>query len=161
MKRGERLPAIQVRNAQRSIKIRLPQLQSFAEIACTLAWNHKRHKRLGSGSASIPMIVVAIISDRHMARLHQRFSGAPGPTDVLTFRHGEIVISAEMARRQARAFGSTTENELRLYILHGLLHLCGFDDTSARARAAMHQVQDQLLNDALGLERRLKKAQPV
>ena len=158
MKRGERPPAIQVRNAQRSIKIRLPELQSFAEIACALASNYKR---LRSGSASIPMIVVAIISDRQMARLHQRFSGIPGPTDVLTFHHGEIVISAETARRQARAFGSTPENELRLYILHGLLHLCGFDDASARARAAMHLVQNQLLSDALRRERRLKKPQPV
>jgi probable rRNA maturation factor len=158
MKLGERPPAIQVRNAQRSIKIRLPELQSFAEIACALAWNYKR---LRSGSASIPMIGVAIISDRQMANLHQRFSGIAGATDVLTFHHGEIVISAETARRRARAFGSTTEDELRLYILHGLLHLCGFDDTSARARAAMRQVQDQLLADALRCERRLKKPQPV
>jgi probable rRNA maturation factor len=158
MKRGERPAAIQVRNAQRSIKIRLPELQSFAEIARALAWNHKR---LGSGSATIPMIVVTIISDRQMARLHQRFSGVAGPTDVLTFHHGEIVISVETARRQARVFGNTTENELRLYILHGLLHLYGFDDTSARAGAAMHQVQDQLLSDALRRERRLKKPQPV
>src|SRR5438270_12634788 len=136
MKRGKRLPGIQVRNAQRSIKIRLPELQSFAEIASALAW---KHQRLGSCSSSIAMIVVAIISDRQMVRLHQRFSGIAGPTDVLSFHHGEIVISAETARRQARAFGSTTENELRLYILHGLLHLCGFDDTSARARASMDQ----------------------
>src|SRR5437588_6386463 len=102
------------------------------------------------------MIVVAIISDRQMVRLHQRFSGIAGPTDVLSFHHGEIVISAETARRQARAFGSTTENELRLYIVHGLLHLCGFDDTSPRARAAMYQAQDQLLSDALRRERRVK-----
>ena len=158
MKRSERPTAIQVRNGQRSIKIRLPELQSFAEIACALVWNHKR---FGFASASIPMIGVAIISDRQMAKLHLRFSGIAGPTDVLTFHHGEIVVSAETARRQARAFGTTTEDELRLYILHGLLHLCGFDDTSARARAAMRQVQDQLLGDALRRERRLKKPQPV
>ncbi len=103
MKRSERPTAIQVRNGQRSIKIRLPELQSFAEIACALVWNHKR---FGFASASIPMIGVAIISDRQMAKLHQRFSGIAGPTDVLTFHHGEIVISAETARRQARAFGS-------------------------------------------------------
>jgi probable rRNA maturation factor len=96
-----------------------------------------------------------------MARLHRQFLGVPGPTDVLTFHHGEIVISAETARRQARALGNTTEDELRLYILHGLLHLCGFDDKSARARAAMHQVQEQLLSDALRLQKRAKKAQAV
>jgi len=154
MKRSERPTTIQVRNAQRSIKIRLPELQSFAEIAWALVSNHKR---LGFALASIPMIGVTIISDRQMAKLHQRFSGLTGPTDVLTFHHGEILISAETARHQARAFGSTTENELRLYILHGLLHLCGFDDASAGARATMHQVQDQLLGDALHRERRLKK----
>jgi len=96
-----------------------------------------------------------------MTKLHQRFLGIPEPTDVLTFHHGEIVISAETARRQARALGSTTEDELRLYVLHGLLHLCGFDDKSARARAAMHQIQNQLLKDALRLQKRAKKAEPV
>jgi probable rRNA maturation factor len=70
---------------------------------------------------------------------------------VLTFHHGEIAISAETAHRQARQFHSTIEREFRLYILHGLLHLCGFDDHSAKQHMIMQKVQDKLL--ALAIRR--------
>ena len=71
---------------------------------------------------------VVLVSDRRMAGLHRRFLDAGGATDVITFDHGEIFISTETAKRQAAEFGSTTKRELQLYILHGLLHLHGFDD---------------------------------
>lgn len=80
-----------------------------------------------------------------MAELHKRFCGAPGPTDVLTFHHGEIVISADTAARQARVFGNSLCGEIQMYLLHGLLHLAGFDDNEPRERKKMHQLQEKLL----------------
>jgi probable rRNA maturation factor len=80
-----------------------------------------------------------------MAELHKQFCGLAGPTDVLTFHHGEIVISAHTAARQARAFGNSVGDEIQLYLLHGLLHLAGFDDTEPRDRKKMHQLQQKLL----------------
>jgi probable rRNA maturation factor len=80
-----------------------------------------------------------------MAQLHRRFLNEAGPTDVITFQHGEIVISAETARRQARAFRTSLEHELRLYIVHGLLHLRGYDDKAPAGAAEMKRLQEKLV----------------
>jgi probable rRNA maturation factor len=93
----------------------------------------------------LPEIGVVLLSDRRMAELHKRFLNETGPTDVITFQHGEVVISAETARRQARAFGTTLEEELSLYIVHGLLHLCGFDDRTPKGAAEMKRLQEKLV----------------
>ena len=88
---------------------------------------------------------VAFISDRRMKELNHFFRGKNSTTDVLSFPHeadefgdtfaknddkeflGDIVISAEQAERQAKENGLTLENEIQQLILHGLLHLCGYD----------------------------------
>ena len=86
-----------------------------------------------------------LVSDRRMAELHRRFLHLPGPTDVITFQHGEIFISAETARANARRFGNSLEDELRLYIAHGLLHLHGFDDKDPSDAAEMERTQKALV----------------
>jgi probable rRNA maturation factor len=139
-------PPIEVRNVQRTIRISTPRLQRFADIACALVW---KHKQPGVEIASVPAISVLIVSDRRMAALHKEFCGLAGPTDVLTFQHGEIVISAETAARQARTFQSGLTAEIQLYLLHGLLHLAGFNDVSAQDRRRMHRLQKKLLASAL------------
>jgi probable rRNA maturation factor len=69
----------------------------------------------------------------------------PGPTDVITFHHGEIFISAETARSNAGLFGTKLARELRLYIVHGLLHLHGFDDRNPAGARKMKTVQGKIL----------------
>jgi probable rRNA maturation factor len=64
---------------------------------------------------------------------------------VLTFQHGEILISAETARRQARTFGNSLARELRLYVVHGLLHLHGLDDRSEADARRMKATQEKIL----------------
>ena len=139
-------PPIDVRNIQRTIRVSTRRLQPFAEIACALVWEHKRP---GSEIASVPAISVLIVSDRRMAELHQKFCGTSGPTDVLTFQHGEIVISAETAARQARIYHSNLTAEIQLYLLHGLLHLAGFDDVTAQQQKRMRRLQNKLLATAI------------
>jgi probable rRNA maturation factor len=80
-----------------------------------------------------------------MTRLHQQFLGEIGPTDVLTFQHGEIFISVETARRHAREFKNSLMRELKLYIVHGLLHLNGFDDKTATEAHRMKRMQEKIL----------------
>jgi probable rRNA maturation factor len=86
---------------------------------------------------------VAFISDRRMKELNGFFRGKDSTTDVLSFPHetesfeqpdsdgqnylGDIVISAEQAQRQAKDNKLTLDDEIRQLILHGLLHLCGYD----------------------------------
>jgi probable rRNA maturation factor len=138
-------PSIEVRNLQRTVRISMRRLQRFANIACALAW---KHKQPGAEIASVPAISVSIASDRRMAALHKEFCGLADPTDVLTFQHGEIVISAETAARQARIFQSNLMAEIQLYMLHGLLHLAGFDDATAPQQQRMQRLQNKLLATA-------------
>jgi probable rRNA maturation factor len=134
------LPLITIRNVQRSVFFSTRKLQRFAVIACKLVWQTRRPK---SEIASLNQIYVLVVSDRRMAALHKEFCGLPGPTDVLTFQHGEIVISADTAARQARIFHSDLMGELQLYLLHGLLHLAGFDDVEPSQRKRMLHLQKQ------------------
>ena len=116
-------------------------LQTFAENALRLAWTRRRPN---SEITKLKEVFVSLVNDRRMASLHQRFSGIPGSTDVLTFQHGEIVISTETAVRNAQLFHTSSVREIHLYILHGLLHLCGFDDSNARSRQTMERLQAKL-----------------
>ena len=83
-----------------------------------------------------------------MTSLHRQFRNQTGPTDVLTFQHGEIFISVETARKHARTFGNPLPRELRLYIVHGLLHLHGFDDRKRADARKMEEVQKLILTAA-------------
>src|SRR3977135_1526877 len=102
-------PPIEVRNVQRTIRVSTDRVQRFANTACALVWKHKQPR---AEIVSVPEITVLIVSDRRMAVLHKTFCGPAGPTDVLTFRHGEIVISAETAARQARIFHCNLMGEI-------------------------------------------------
>ena len=82
---------------------------------------------------------VVFVSDRRMKQLNELFRGKDATTDVLSFPHepdefdpdknnlGDIVISAEQAERQAAECGLDLDTEIQQLILHGLLHLCGYD----------------------------------
>jgi probable rRNA maturation factor len=90
-----------------------------------------------------------------ISRLHQRHLGIAGPTDVLTFPietdrsgrvlFGEIYVCVPVARRRSRELGTQLQRELLLYSLHGLLHLCGFDDRTAVQYQRMHRMEDLIL----------------
>lgn len=94
-------------------------------------------------------VTVAIVSDRRIAELHVEFMGIAGPTDVITFEHGDIVISAETAQGYAVRYQQPVDHEVALYIIHGLLHLNGFDDVEPRARRRMHSVQTRVMRACL------------
>ena len=91
-------------------------------------------------------VEITLVADHVIAAAHEEFMGIAGPTDVITFQHGEIVVSVDTARRQAAEFGNDLERELALYIAHGLLHLHGHDDRLAREAAVMKDLQEQLLS---------------
>ncbi|HZS16969.1 MAG TPA: rRNA maturation RNase YbeY [Candidatus Udaeobacter sp.] len=139
-----------LRNFQRKIRINVAELQTFATKAlrCCL----QLRKRQGTNLRKLNEIFIWLISDRRMASLHRKFMHQRGPTDVLTFQHGEIFISVETAKRQARAFGNSLTRELCLYIAHALLHLHGFDDRTPAAARKMEAMQNNIV-DACGSHR--------
>lgn len=83
-----------------------------------------------------------LTDDRELARLNRLFLGKDYPTDVLSFPSpeaaslGDIAISVERAREQASEHGHSTEDELRILMLHGVLHLLGHDHESDRGAMA-------------------------
>jgi len=137
------VPEISVRNLQRTISVNAVGLEKFATQAVRDCLQSRKLKQ--TDLSKLPRIFVWLISDRRMARLHRQFLGQTGSTDVLTFQHGEIFISVETAKRHAHIFGNSLMRELQLYIVHGLLHLHGFDDqTQAQARK-MQSMQEKIL----------------
>ena len=89
-----------------------------------------------------------ITGDSHLRRLNREFLGNDYPTDVLSFpappsspNLGDVAISAARARRQAAAFGHSLEDEIRILMLHGLLHLLGMDHETDRGQ--MHRAESR------------------
>lgn len=138
-----RAPKVTVHNRQRAIRVPVAALQAFAQRAL-IECLKIAGKKPGS-LASLTELSVNLVSNRRMAELHRRFLHLPGPTDVITFQHGEIFIGAETARAHARRFGNSLQGELRLYIAHGLLHLHGFDDKNSADAAEMERAQKDLV----------------
>jgi len=92
-------------------------------------------------------ISLAFVDNATIHALNKRYLDHDEPTDVLSFPlsgpgerklAGELVIGAEVARAQADERGHDVQAELALYVIHGLLHLCGFEDSDERQATAMH-----------------------
>lgn len=102
---------------------------------------------------------LAIVDLDEMASLSERFRGVEGPTDVLAFgcdepcavasdepiTLGDVVIAPEVAERQAREYGHTVEEELNLLLVHGILHLLGYEHDSDEDAAVMAERERILL----------------
>jgi probable rRNA maturation factor len=142
-RKGDTVPKVTVHNLQRAVPIDVVDLENFAGEALRRCLQLRRNKP--TDLTKLREIFILFISDWRMASLHRRFLKQSGSTDVLTFQHGEIFISAETARRQASAFGNSLARELRLYVVHGLLHLHGLDDRSEADARRIKTAQEKIL----------------
>ena len=106
------------------------------------------HKRNGC------KLSIALVDDACMSELHQRYLDIPTSTDVLTFDlgegsddmvEGEIVVCVDTAIREAAVRNLPLSTETLLYIVHGVLHLLGYDDHDETAAERMHRVEDDVL----------------
>lgn len=95
---------------------------------------------------------VVFLDDDALARLHADFLDDPSPTDVITFPGdadmdfaGEICVSADRARLEAERQGWSPAEELTLYLVHGWLHLAGYDDLDDESRVAMRAAEQTCL----------------
>lgn len=135
------LPEFYLQNRQRRTPVDLPALRRFAAAALAQV-----AALPGKPLTDFSEISVVLLSDAAMARLHLQFMNLPGPTDVLTFQHGEILIGTETAARYAAELGHRTQDEIALYLLHGLLHLAGYDDITQQKKQRMFTVQKRLFS---------------
>jgi probable rRNA maturation factor len=138
---------ITVHNRQRGVRVNLPWLRRFAEVALPICAEHSADGRFAL--RGMEEVEVVIVSDRVIAGVHERFMNIAGPTDVITFEHGEIVMSAQTAQVYAARYGQSLDHELALYTVHGLLHLNGYDDSTARDAARMRQLQQRIVRTCL------------
>jgi rRNA maturation RNase YbeY len=139
-----RAPDISVRNLQRKIPVNVAKLQNFAVDAVRRCLRLNKQKE--TYLRKLREVFVWLISNRRMALLHRKFMHQTGATDVLTFQHGEIFISVETAKKNAGAFGNSLSEELRLCVVHGLLHLHGFDDRTQPDARKMEAAQSRILS---------------
>ena len=94
--------------------------------------------------AALHQIEATIVGDRAIARVHRIFFNDPAPTDVITFPDGEILIGAGVVAGNAARFGNTPNEEAALCLIHGLLHLAGWDDQTDRGAKDMRRKQEQI-----------------
>ena len=119
---------IDIVNLQRKVKVEIASYRAFVkELVAAIPETAERQ------------FSVAFISDDRVKQLNELFRGKNSTTDVLSFPHepeefeldknnlGDIIISVEQAQLQAAENGLTLENEIKQLVLHGLLHLCGYD----------------------------------
>ena len=130
-----------IENRQRVVGVRLGPLEEFLR---------KTRREIGLGPECV---AVRLIDDREMTRLNEMYRHKKGPTDVLSFPEeewgksgtlarqvkkargkflGDIAISPSVAKRNAKSLGHDLQSELKVLILHGVLHLLGYDHESDR-----------------------------
>jgi probable rRNA maturation factor len=135
-----------VDNRQRQVPVRVQRLSLAARRA------------LGAVGRPGGTLEVTIVDDAEIRRMNRRYRGIGRRTDVLAFPLetpdtpvqlvGQIVISAETARRQARKLGVPLALELDLLVTHGTLHLVGYDDRDPLEADLMHRRERDILRDA-------------
>jgi probable rRNA maturation factor len=112
-------PHLLFRHSSRRVR-RTPLRDFFTEIV----------KRVGQGRE----ITCLITTDAELRRLNRQFRGKDYATDVLSFPPDEMAISLDRAAAQAKELGHSLDAELRILMLHGLLHLCGMDHETDSGR---------------------------
>jgi len=133
---------VAVSNRQRRVRVSTPRLRATAEAAL---------RALGRADLHVD---VTVVDDGAIRRLNARYLRRRTTTDVLAFDletpgpsrlMGEVIVCADTARRQARRVGVSVALELDLLVVHGLLHLAGWDDHEPREARLMHEREREIL----------------
>lgn len=109
----------------------------------------------------VAAVDIAVVNSAEMTGVNRRFLDHRGDTDVISFdltdQGGQglsiqLVICGDVAVRQAPHHGLKPQHELMLYVIHGLLHMMGYEDTTIRGGARMHAREEELLKQFLRRE---------
>lgn len=147
MLKEESLPIVEVFDHTAEGGIDHEWLEQMASLAMPECLSHP-----GTEEPVLPglkNVEVSLITDEEIARIHGEFMDDPTATDVITFHHGEILISVDTAGRVGPAHGNSEAGETLLYLIHGLLHLNGHTDLSEPERTQMHACQESILKQLM------------
>lgn len=144
---GATLFGVEVLNRQRKVAVDVDRLRQVAAFVV---------RQLGLSGSELNVV---LLSDRAIRRLNARYLGRPGPTDVLAFSQregvapgpenrllGDVVIGVETALRQASERRAPLNAELDLLLVHGVLHLVGYDHVGSQSeRLRMRRAESRML----------------
>jgi probable rRNA maturation factor len=133
--------------ANRHPRLRLDR-RAVARVIHTLDSHHADLATKSSPLGNAAELSLVFLTDAALAQLHADFLGDPSVTDVITFEGtaelgtaGEICVSADTAERYAREHRRDFSTELTLYLVHGWLHLAGYDDLSPAKKRVMRRAE--------------------
>ena len=134
-------PRIELYNRQEAIHLDMGYVEEAVKRALPLCFKKAVAQ---SPLVSLEQVEVSIVCAEDISEVHARFLNDPTATDVITFDHGELIVSASMAEEKAVELGHSTEVELLLYVVHGLLHLGGYNDKSESEFREMSRIQEAI-----------------
>lgn len=117
---------------------------SWIRVRLDQVWEEITTRHPGSSLETLEELELTLVDDATLAAIHRDFLDDPTVTDVITFPHGEILVSVEMAARRAGEFGKGVRGETFLYLIHGMLHLAGLDDRAPEDAEEMAQEQERI-----------------
>lgn len=143
----------------------MPDIQLEIDDRQECAVNHPELRErllrvLGEVGRAGAYVSLVLVTDAEIHRVNREFLEHDWPTDVISFSYsdpgdeaidGELVVSVETAARQSVLHGWSLQDELLLYCVHGVLHLCGYDDLTDEARPLMREREREIL-DWFGLQ---------
>jgi probable rRNA maturation factor len=154
MKRQKKNLRVKIKNWQRKITINKKKIVYLAK---------KILEEKGIKEAELSILFVG---KRRMCTYNRKFRKIDWPTDVLAFSMregkmnryhpeilGDVVICPEMAQDFARTYKTTTTTEIYLYLIHGILHLLGYNDLNTRERHKIEKEQNQILKNYLNFSK--------
>ncbi len=170
-KQGQRV-VVQIAKNFKNIDVSLPKLKELVRAICE-RFNSRKGPRSKGTRSRATVVSIAIVDDAEIRRMNKQFLNRKSTSDCLSFdlsddenlkskmvrrahhpeqRRGsknrklfELVVNGEMAVREAKLRGHSSEAELALYVTHGLLHNLGFDDSTKKQAQKMHRTEDEIL----------------
>jgi len=139
------MPTVNISSSQTALRVPRKKIAAMVEFVAR------------AEAACIDEVDIAVVSARRIASLNRRYLRHAGSTDVLSFDLSapgaglatQLIVCAEVAVREARKRGLGPQRELMLYIVHGLLHVLGYDDADPESADKMYARQEELLDDFL------------
>ena len=150
-KQGQRM-VVQIAKNFKNIDVSLPKLKELVRVICERFNSCKGPRSKGTQSRAT-VVSIAIVDDAEIRRINKQFLNRKSTCDCLSFdlsddekgRLFELVVNGEMAVREAKLRGHSSEAELALYVTHSLLHNLGFDDSTQSQAKKMHDTEDEIL----------------
>lgn len=141
-------PPVLISSSQRAIRVPRKKLAALVEFVAA------------AQGVRLAQVDIAVVGSGEIAAVNQDWLSHRGPTDVISFDLSDggqglscqLVLCGDVAVREAAARGLRPQHELMLYVVHGLLHMMGYDDLAIRPAAKMHARQDELLKAFLAAQ---------